>query len=487
MMLTFEEWRHWHEGAKHRVVVLTDHKNLTYLESAKRLNPRQARWSLFFFSRFDFVVSYFPGSKNVKADALSRSFVPDSPGLPEPAGILKEGLPASGPGVSLSALTDQAEGAAHTICVIAPSDLDSQSADAGKMEAPGRWSGARWLERGQFPLTAIHLAVQVTMDSIATGSVPQDWRIANVVPIFKKGSKSDPGNYRPVSLTSIVGKIFEGFLRDVILDYLNENNCLTPYQHGFMRNRSCQTNLISFYEEVSYRLDHANFIEHFSNLTSFTMRCTYCPGLENIISSLCKNGKMKELRFPELGLYDKEIIHLAKGLAYLEQLEEFTFPGGHGVRKTMAYFMEALQHMPNLVNLTIQCQLLTDSSLLELAKITADGHLRNLQYLDINNNPHITQSGWREFFLLMDNLPKLTDLNISRSLSHQQITDPVTFIAFTQCVSRLHSVNVLSMFGWLLDDKDIEMFDSMKMRHPQSKWINLYYKWALPFPPLLTK
>ncbi|CAJ0965692.1 unnamed protein product [Ranitomeya imitator] len=91
---------------------------------------------------------------------------------------------------------------------------------------------------------------------LTTGSVPQDWRIANVVPIFKKGSKSEPGNYRPVSLTSIVGKIFEGFLRDVILDYLNENNCLTPYQHGFMRNRSCQTNLISFYEEVSYRLDH---------------------------------------------------------------------------------------------------------------------------------------------------------------------------------------------------------------------------------------
>ncbi|CAJ0929294.1 unnamed protein product [Ranitomeya imitator] len=90
MKWAFEEWRHCLEGAKHRVVVLTDHKNLTYLESAKRLNPRQARWSLF-FSRFDFVVSYLPGSKNVKADALSRSFVPDSLGLPEPAGILKEG------------------------------------------------------------------------------------------------------------------------------------------------------------------------------------------------------------------------------------------------------------------------------------------------------------------------------------------------------------------------------------------------------------
>ncbi|CAJ0934142.1 unnamed protein product [Ranitomeya imitator] len=85
MKWAFEEWRHCLEGAKHRVVVLTDHKNLTYLESAKWLNPRQARWSLF-FSRFDFVISYLPGSKNVKADALSRSFVPDSPGLPEPAG-----------------------------------------------------------------------------------------------------------------------------------------------------------------------------------------------------------------------------------------------------------------------------------------------------------------------------------------------------------------------------------------------------------------
>ncbi|CAJ0934401.1 unnamed protein product [Ranitomeya imitator] len=91
MKWAFEEWRHWLEGARHRVVVLTDHKNLIYLESARRLNPRQARWSLF-FSRFNFVVSYLPGSKNVKADALSRSFVPDSLGNSEPSGILRDGV-----------------------------------------------------------------------------------------------------------------------------------------------------------------------------------------------------------------------------------------------------------------------------------------------------------------------------------------------------------------------------------------------------------
>lgn len=78
----FEEWRHWLEGATHPFVVLTDHKNLEYLRMAKRLNPRQARWSLF-FSRFNFTVTYRPGSKNTKADALSRQYegeqVPQQP------------------------------------------------------------------------------------------------------------------------------------------------------------------------------------------------------------------------------------------------------------------------------------------------------------------------------------------------------------------------------------------------------------------------
>ena len=67
----FSEWRHLLEGAKHPVTVLTDHRNLEFIRSAKRLSSRQARWTLF-FSRFNFVISYRPGSRNGKADALSR-------------------------------------------------------------------------------------------------------------------------------------------------------------------------------------------------------------------------------------------------------------------------------------------------------------------------------------------------------------------------------------------------------------------------------
>jgi len=63
MKAALEEWRHWLEGARHPFLVLTDHRNLEYLCSAKRLNPRQARWALF-FTQFNFSITYHPGSKN---------------------------------------------------------------------------------------------------------------------------------------------------------------------------------------------------------------------------------------------------------------------------------------------------------------------------------------------------------------------------------------------------------------------------------------
>ncbi|KAK3541244.1 hypothetical protein QTP86_016908 [Hemibagrus guttatus] len=86
-----EELRHWLEGARHPFLVLTDHHNLEYLHSVKCLNPRQARWALF-FTRFEFSVTYRPGSKNSKADALSRQFEaqskPTQPDLILPAAVI---------------------------------------------------------------------------------------------------------------------------------------------------------------------------------------------------------------------------------------------------------------------------------------------------------------------------------------------------------------------------------------------------------------
>lgn len=87
--LALEEWRHWLEGATVPFVVWTDHKNLEYIQSARRLSSRQRRWALF-FGRFNFTLSYRPGSRNVKPDALSRVFQKEEAPSTAPSPILPE-------------------------------------------------------------------------------------------------------------------------------------------------------------------------------------------------------------------------------------------------------------------------------------------------------------------------------------------------------------------------------------------------------------
>ena len=88
--------------------------------------------------------------------------------------------------------------------------------------------------------------------------VPLMWRQANVVPIHKKGDKSLMSNYRPVSLTSIVGKIMETLIAGAIRKHLDKYNLIKDSQHGFMKGRSCLTNLLSFYRSVYEAADNGD-------------------------------------------------------------------------------------------------------------------------------------------------------------------------------------------------------------------------------------
>ncbi len=94
--------------------------------------------------------------------------------------------------------------------------------------------------------------------SLDSGQVPDDWRKANVTPIFKKGSKADPGNYRPVSLTSVCCKLLERLIKDSLVEHLLKNNLILPSQHGFMPNKSCTTNLLEFFEIVTEAVDEGS-------------------------------------------------------------------------------------------------------------------------------------------------------------------------------------------------------------------------------------
>jgi len=91
--------------------------------------------------------------------------------------------------------------------------------------------------------------------SIQEGVVPEDWRIANVTPIFKKGQKCEPSNYRPISLTSHVGKLMERIISDKIKKHLQDHSLLNEAQHGFRQKRSTTTNLLAFWNSVTENLD----------------------------------------------------------------------------------------------------------------------------------------------------------------------------------------------------------------------------------------
>ena len=80
------------------------------------------------------------------------------------------------------------------------------------------------------------------------GSLPREWKLANVVPVHKKGSKDNIENYRPISLTSLVMKTFEKILKQEILS--RTSHLLDECQHGFLSKKSCATNLIGFSENI---------------------------------------------------------------------------------------------------------------------------------------------------------------------------------------------------------------------------------------------
>jgi hypothetical protein len=97
--------------------------------------------------------------------------------------------------------------------------------------------------------------------SLKSGKLPQDWKNANISPLFKKGSKTDSKNYRPISLTSVVCKILESLIKDNICNHLHEHKLIKDTQHGFSRGRSCLTNLLSFFETVTQWVDKGDPVD----------------------------------------------------------------------------------------------------------------------------------------------------------------------------------------------------------------------------------
>ena len=108
--------------------------------------------------------------------------------------------------------------------------------------------------RDTFPVVGPHL-LHVVNASIVSGIVPLDWKLAFVSPLHKSGSKTDPNNYRPISILPTVAKLAERVVCDQLMGYLSDHSVLCEQQHGFRPGHSTETAMLDAVMYLSESLD----------------------------------------------------------------------------------------------------------------------------------------------------------------------------------------------------------------------------------------
>ena len=129
--------------------------------------------------------------------------------------------------------------------------------------SPNKAAGPDELPLWFLRMFAVKLATILTdifQSSINIGTLPHQWREANICGIFKKRDKSLPENYRPVSLTSVTCKILEDIIHSHVMDHLERFDILVDAQHGFRAMRSTETQLILTVDDITETVEQRSSI-----------------------------------------------------------------------------------------------------------------------------------------------------------------------------------------------------------------------------------
>ncbi|XP_018413726.1 PREDICTED: baculoviral IAP repeat-containing protein 1-like [Nanorana parkeri] len=173
--------------------------------------------------------------------------------------------------------------------------------------------------------------------------------------------------------------------------------------------------------------------------------------------------------------------HFAIALGSLIHLEKLWLPVGRGMAHAAKLIIEQFQKLPNLKFLVMK-EILDDDSIALLGTVAKKGCLRKLCHLALHSSYNVSESGWRTFFETAGDMPELSLLNAAR-INMTMKCHATTVTTFVRFVSRLPSLMTIWMLGWLLDKDDLNMFNSMKEKHPQSKSLEVIWQMPFPFAP----
>ena len=251
-------------------------------------------------------------------------------------------------------------------------------------------------------------------------------------------------------------------------------------------------------------------IQNSPNLHVFHLKCDFLSNCDSLMAVLASCKKLREIEFsgrcfeamPFVNILpnfislkilnlisqqfpDKETSEkFAQALGSLRNLEELLVPTGDGIHQVAKLIVRQCLQLPCLRVLAFH-YILDNDSVIEIARVATSGGFQKLEKLDLSMNHKITEEGYRNFFQALDNLPNLQNLNICRHIPECIQVQATTVKALGQCVSRLPSLTRLHMLSWLLDEEDMKVINDVKERHPQSKRLTIFWKWIVPFSPVV--